>query len=171
MDDKYVSKTSIPDINTGDMFRCTLGVDTSTRVKYNLTSTSETSRPSSYVEQYNTTKYTSTTTIHNRHSGQHPISVIEKSSVPVAPDGEPKVKVFLEKPEGLGEANDGVEVDLRRRDGFKVKWSSASGEDTGGKEEGKFVWLGSVPPGQEVILVSEWEVKVPIDVNWTEKSI
>jgi uncharacterized protein (TIGR02231 family) len=172
MDGEYVSKTSISDINTGDIFRCTLGVDTSTRVTYNLTSTSETSKASSFVEQYKTTKYTSTTTIQNRHTDQYPISIIEKSSVPVAPLDDDRIRVFLRKPDGLAETEDGVEVNLGREDGFKAKWISA-GDDSqkkGGKKTGKFVWLGKIDSGQKVVLVSEWEVRAPIDVDWKESS-
>lgn len=171
MDDAYVSKTSITDINTGDMFRCTLGVDTSTRVSYNITSTLEPSRASSFVEQYTTKTYISTTTISNRHTGKNQISVVEKSSVPVAPEGDTRIKVFLKKPEGLAESEDGVGLDLKRRDRFKVMWSSGDeNEGKGGKKEGKFVWFGTVAPGKEVTLVSEWEVRAPIGVDWTERT-
>ena len=35
---------------------------------------------------------------------------------------DPRGSVFLEGPEGLAMTEDGVEVDLGRSDGFKVKW-------------------------------------------------
>lgn len=170
MDEAYVSKTSIPDINTGDIFRCTLGLDTSTRVSHSLTSVLEASRASSFVEQYNTTTYKSTTVINNRHTGKSSIAVVEKSSVPVSPEGDTAVKVILKQPKGLAEAEDDVEVDLKREDGFKVKWNSGTEFKLSGKKDGQFMWMGTVAPGQEVTLVSEWEVRAPVDVTWTERS-
>lgn len=84
MGDEYVSKTSIQNINTGDIFRCTLGVDPSTRVLHNLSSTTTSSTASSFVEQYKTTTYTSNTTIYSRHKDQGLLTIIGKSSIPVA---------------------------------------------------------------------------------------
>ena len=171
MNEEYVSKTSIPDIDTGDTFRCTLGVDNSARVSYKLTSTSKTSRPSSFTEQYKISTYTSTTTIQNRHTANYPISIVEKSSVPVAPEGDNSIKVFLRKPEGLAESENEVEIDLMRQDGFKVKWMSGENGSEGGEKQGKFVWHGSVGSGEEVNLVSEWEVRTPIDFDWYELTL
>lgn len=80
------------------------------------------------------------------------------------------MKVFLRQPKGLAESEDGVEVDLKRSDGFKVKWGSGTEENKERKREGKFVWSGSVSPGEHVTLVSEWEVRAPVDTDWTESS-
>jgi len=170
MNDRFVSKTSIPDINTGDMFRCSLGIDTSLRVLYSLTSASVTSKATAYVEQYKTTTYTSTTTISNRHTGEHPIFVVEKSSIPVAPEEDKAIRVFLKEPKGLAEGEDGVEVDLKRADGFKVKWGSGDDRTKDGQKQGKFVWNGRIAPGSEVVLVSQWEVRAPVEVAWSESS-
>lgn len=168
MDNQFVSKTSIQDVKTGDMFRCSLGVDTSTRVTYRVSSKSETSKATSFVEQYKTTTYTSVTTIHNRNTGSQPISIIEKSSVPTAPEAEKSIKVFLKQPIELTVSEDGVEVDLHRNDGFRGKWAATDTDSTGGKKAGKFVWLGDIPSGKEVVLVSEWDVRAPVEVEWTE---
>ena len=171
LDGSYVSKTNIPDINTGDTFQCTLGIDTSARVVHTLVSSSTTSAASSFVEQYKTTTYTSTTTITNRHTGDYPIQIAERSSLPVASPQDTRIKVFLKKPEGLAEGEEGSDIDLGRPDGFKVKWGTDLDETKDGKKSGKFIWFGSVEPGKEVELVSQWEVRAPVDVEWTEKSL
>jgi len=170
LDGSYVSKTNIADINTGDTFQCTLGIDTSAKVVHSLVSSSTTTTASSFVEQYKTTTYTSTTTITNRHTGDYPIQIVERSSLPVASLQDTRIKVFLKKPEGLAEGEEGTDIDLGRSDGFKVKWGTDVDETKDGKKSGKFIWHGSVDPGKEVVLVSEWEVRAPVDVEWVEKS-
>ena len=170
LNDSYVSKTAIFNIGTGDTFRCTLGMDTSIQVSNALTETSGTSAPSSFVEQYTTTTYVATTTLRNRHAGDYPINIIERSSIPVASVNDPRIKVFLKGPEGLATVDDGVEVDLGRSDGFKVKWGMDLDQAKNGKKEGKFIWSGTILPGQEVNLVSEWDVRAPVDVGWRIKS-
>jgi hypothetical protein len=170
LDGSYVSRTGISDINTGDSFQCTLGIDTSAKVAHTLVSSSTTSTASSFVEQYKTTSYTSTTTITNRHTGDYPIQIVERSSLPVASLQDTRIKVFLKKPEGLAEGEEGTDIDLARSDGFKVKWGADMDETKDGKKSGKFIWHGSVEPGKEVVLVSQWEIRAPVDVEWTEKS-
>lgn len=170
LDGSYVSKTDIADINTGDTFQCTLGIDTSAKVTHTLVSTSTTSTASSFVEQYKTTTYTSTTTITNRHTGDYPIKIVGRSSLPVASVQDTRVKVFLKEPEGLAEGEEGSEIDLGRSDKFKVKWGTDVDETKDGKKTGKFVWYGTIDPGKEVVLVSKWEVRAPVDVEWIERS-
>ena len=170
LDDSYVSKTDISDVGTGDTFSCTLGMDTSILVSNAFAETSDTSAPSSFVEQYTTTTYVSTTTLRNRHTGDYPVSIVERSSIPVASANDPRIKVFLKGPEGLATVEDGVEVDLGRNDGFKVKWGRDLDHTKDGKKEGKFVWYGTTPPGEEVVLISEWDVRAPVDAGWMIKS-
>ncbi|KAF9653409.1 hypothetical protein BDM02DRAFT_1911688 [Thelephora ganbajun] len=170
LDDSFVSKTEVPNVGTGDTFRCTLGMDTSIQVSNALTETSETSAPSSFVEQYTTTTYVSTTTLRNRHTGDYPVNIVERSSIPVASIDDPRIKVFLKGPKELATAEDGVEVDLGRSDGFKVKWGRDLEETRNGKKEGKFIWYGTISPGEEIVLVSEWDVKAPVDTKWRIKS-
>ena len=76
----------------------------------------------------------------------------------------------MKGPEELATVEDGVEVDLRRSDGFKAKWGTDLEQTKNGKKEGKFIWCGSIPPCKEVVLVSEWDVRVPVDVEWRIKS-
>lgn len=78
--------------------------------------------------------------------------------------------MFLKKPEGLAEGEEGVDIDLGRPDGFKVKWGADMDETKEGKKSGKFIWFGSVEPGKEIVLVSQWEVRAPVDVEWTERA-
>ena len=170
LDGSYVSKTDISDINTGDTFQCTLGIDTSAKVEHTLVSSSTTSTASSFVEQYKTTTYTSTTTITNRHTGDYPIHIVERSSLPVASPQDTRIKVFLKEPGGLAEGEEGSDINLGRPDGFKVKWGTDVDETKDGKKSGKFIWYGTINPGKEVVLVSKWEVRAPVDVEWVEKS-
>ena len=170
LDDSYVSKTDISEIATGDTFNCTLGMDTSIRVSHELTQSSVTSAPSSFVEQYTTTTYVSTTKLHNRHTGDYSVNIVERSSIPVASESDPRIKVLLKGPVGLAEGEGGKEVDLGRRDGFKVKWGRDVEDTKNGQKEGKFIWYGTIPPGDEVVLISEWDVRAPFDVEWRVKS-
>ena len=171
LDGSYVSKTDISDINTGDSFQCTLGIDTSAKVVHALVSSSTTSTASSFLEQYKTTTYTSTTTITNRHTGDYPIQIVERSSLPVASTQDARIKVFLKEPEGLAEGEEGPDIDLGRPDGFKIKWGTDVDESKDGKKTGKFIWHGTIDPGKEVVLVSKWDIRAPVDVEWIEKSL
>lgn len=170
LDDSYVSKTDISDVGTGDTLLCTLGMDTSTQVSNTLTETSKTSAPSSFVEQYTTTTYVSTTTLRNRHTGDYPVNIVERSSIPVASVDDQRIRVFLKQPEALAAAEDGVEVDLGRSDGFKVKWGRDLEQTENGRNEGKFIWYGTISPGEEVVLVSEWDIRAPVDTEWKIES-
>ena len=170
VDDSFVSETDISETATGDTFNCTLGMDTSIRVSHELIQSSVTSPPSSFTEQYTTTTYVSTTKLHNRHTGDYPVNIVERSSIPIASESDPRIKVFLKGPRGLAESEDGHEVDLERRDGFKVKWGRDMEDMRNGQKEGKFIWYGSIPPGEEVVLVSEWDVRAPVDVEWRIES-
>jgi hypothetical protein len=169
LNDSFVSKTDISDIATGDTFKCTLGMDTSIRVSHELTESSITSAPSSFLEQYMTTTYISTTKLHNRHTGDYPVNVVERSSIPVAWDYK-HIKVFLKGPEGLAEGEEGQEVDLGRKDRFKVKWGRGVEDTRNGQKEGKFIWYGTIPPGEEVVLISKWDVRAPVDAGWRLRS-
>jgi len=165
-DTLFVSKTSILDIATGDTFSCTLGMDTLIRVSHELTESSVTSPPSKFVEQYTTTTYVSTTKFHNRHTGDYTITIVGRSSIPTASaDDDPDTKVFLKGPKGLAESEEGEEVDLGREDGFKVKWGKDLEDTVNGQKEGNFIWYGVIPPGEEVVLVSEWDVRETF-IDW-----
>ena len=167
--DSFVSKTDISDVATGDTFNCALGMDTSIRVSHELIESSVTSASSSFLEQYTTTTYISTTKLQNRHTGDYPVNVVERSSIPVAWDYK-HIKVFLKGPEGLAESEEGQEVDLGRKDEFKVKWGRDVEDTRNGQKEGKFIWYGTIPPGEEVVLISKWDVRAPVDAGWRLRS-
>jgi hypothetical protein len=169
LNDSFVSKTEISDVGTGDTFRCTLGMDTSVQISTLVTEASKTSAPSSFVEQYATTTYVYATTVRNRHTGDYPINIVERSSIPVTSTEDPRIRVFLKAPEELATTEDGVEVDLGRSDGFKVQWGKDLEHTKNGKKEGKFIWYGTISPGEEVVLVSEWDVRAPVDAGWRIK--
>ena len=164
-----VSKTSIPDTATGDRFSCTLGMDTSIRVSHELTESSVSSpqsvveEPYTIVDPYVTTTYVSTTRLYNQHIGSYPIAITER--VPIDSVDDFDIKVFLKEPKRLAESEEGEEVDLGREDGFKVKWGGDLEDTENGQKGGMFVWYGAIPPGKEVVLVSEWDVRETIR-NW-----
>jgi len=169
LDALLVSRTSILDISTRDTFSCTLGVDTSIRVSHELTESSVSSpltviqEPYTIVDPYVTETFVSTTRLRNRHTGDYPITIVER--VPIGSADDPDIKVFPKGPKGLAESEEGEEVDLGREDGFKVKWERDLGGATDGQVEGKLIWYGVIPPGGEVVLVSEWDVKETMR-NW-----
>jgi len=112
----------------------------------------------------------STTKLHNRHTGDYPVDIIERSSIPIASANDPRIKVPLKGLKGLAESEEGEEVDLGREDGFKVKWGRDVEDTKDRQKEGKFIWYGPISPGEEVVLVSEWDVRAPFDAGWRVKT-
>ena len=171
LDTLFVSRKSILDIATGDTFSCTIGTETSIRVSHELTESSVSSPPivtekpgsQTIVDPYVTDTYVSTTRLHNQHTGDYPISIIER--IPIDSADDPDIEVFLKEPKGLAKREEGEEVDLGREDGFKVKWGGDMEDTVNGQKEGMFIWYGVIPPGEEVVLVSEWDVKETMK-NW-----
>ncbi|PPQ76385.1 hypothetical protein CVT24_007939 [Panaeolus cyanescens] len=164
MDESYVSKTSIPDISTGDTFECTLGDDASTKVTYSRTPRLLASTGGSFAEVTNTTSYTTTITVHNKHN--FPITdLIVRDVIPTSEDK--RVKIVLRKPNGLANAKDGQVIDVEGTDGLKVGWEKTV-DGKGGEKEGRYEWKWKVESGAKVTFLSEWEVKTPGDCTWTE---
>lgn len=186
LDEKYVSKITIPEVGTGDTLRCTLGIDTAIKVTHSIVSETSSSPDTQFVERFKTTTYTSKTTIRNRRFDGEAIHVVERTSLPVvrtrsggrvsAESAEAKIKVLLKEPPGLAENETSDPIELEREDGFRVQWGTGDGNmgplrgNILDKEEGKFMWVGRVDPGQEVLLESVWDVRAPIDVSWSEDS-
>ncbi|KAF8903747.1 hypothetical protein CPB84DRAFT_1677822 [Gymnopilus junonius] len=167
LDDCYVSKTTINDINMGDRFGCALGVDAATIVTYSCSGkpVKSTVPPSvTFIESTDATTYTTKISVHNKH--QFDITdLIVRDIIPTSDDS--RVKIILHKPVGLAGAKDGETVDLKN-DGLKVGWEPLL-DGKGGEKEGKFEWKWKVKSGIKVNLEAEWEVKVPADgANWLE---
>ena len=139
------------------------------------------------MERLKTVTYTSKTVIRNRRFEGAPIDVVERTSLPVvrtrhggpviSDSAEARIKVLLKEPPGLAESETGDSIDLGRPDGFCVQWGTGDcdmGPLQGNvldKEEGKFMWVGKVEPGQEVALESVWDVRAPVDISWSENTI
>ena len=52
-----------------------------------------------------------------------------------------------------------------------IKWGTDLEQTEDGKKEGKFIWYGTISPGEEVVLVSEWDVRAPVyGAEWRIKS-
>ncbi|THH08575.1 hypothetical protein EW146_g8944 [Bondarzewia mesenterica] len=167
MDDGYVSKAFIKDITPGDTFECTLGPDSSTRITHTRQSKLVEAKASAFVEQFNTTTYTSRMTIHNRHAFALD-NFILRDALPIS-DDEDRVKVILRRPAALAEmSDDGKECNVKIEGGeAKVRWRKCE-DGKSGKKDGFFEWVCRVEAGKEVVVETEWEVKAPVDLRWVE---
>ncbi|KAJ6578075.1 hypothetical protein B0H19DRAFT_1122296 [Mycena capillaripes] len=163
LNDSFVSKTSINEINTGDTFTCTLGDDVATKVTYARSSKTVTSHGGSFQEVFNTTTYNTKITIHNKHPFAL-TDLVVRDIIPTCDDK--RAKVLLRKPEGLADAKDGQVVKLAPS-GLKVMWGKTS-DGRSGEKDGRFEWAWSVDGGAKVVLEAEWELKAPTDVAWVE---
>ncbi|KAF8903751.1 hypothetical protein CPB84DRAFT_1728192 [Gymnopilus junonius] len=165
LDDSYVSKTSINDINTGDNFECTLGDDAATKVTYSRSGKTVKSDGGTFSEVTSTTTYTTKISVRNKH--QFDITdLIVREVIPTSDDK--RARIILRKPAALADAKDGETVDLKN-DGLKVGWEPLV-DGKGGEKEGKFEWKWKVGSAAKVALEAEWEIKVPADgaTTWME---
>ncbi|KAF7375624.1 hypothetical protein MSAN_00451300 [Mycena sanguinolenta] len=163
LNDGFVSKTSINEINTGDTFTCTLGDDVATKVTYARTSKTATSQGGSFQEVFNTTTYNTKITIHNKHPFAL-TDLVVREIIPTCDDK--RAKVLLRKPVGLADARDGEVVKLTPPS-LKVMWGK-TWDGRPGEKDGRFEWAWSVEGGAKVMLEAEWELKAPADVVWVE---
>ncbi|KDQ59016.1 hypothetical protein JAAARDRAFT_206003, partial [Jaapia argillacea MUCL 33604] len=165
LDESYVSKTSIQDVNTGDTFECPLGTDTSLRISHIRIPRTVRETASAFAEQFKSTTYTVTTTIRNKH--RFAISeLVVRDVIPLVDDK--RVKVILRKPQGLAEAKEDQEVTVKDKDKeCNIRWSKVV-DKKGGEKEGKYEWLCKLGANEEINLVTEYEIKSPADVNWVE---
>ncbi|KAJ7629708.1 hypothetical protein DFH06DRAFT_1284783 [Mycena polygramma] len=163
LNDSFVSKTSINEINTGDTFTCTLGDDVATKVTYARSSKTVTSQGGSFQEVFNTTTYSTKITIHNKHPFAL-TDLVVRDIIPTCDDK--RAKVLLRKPDGLADAKDGEVVKLTPP-GLKVMWGKTS-DGRSGEKDGRFEWAWSVDGGAKAVLEAEWELKAPTDVAWVE---
>ncbi|KAJ6492563.1 hypothetical protein C8R47DRAFT_1013238, partial [Mycena vitilis] len=158
LNDSFVSKTSINEINTGDTFTCTLGDDVATKVTYARSSKTVTSQGGSFQEVFNTTTYSTKITIHNKHPFAL-TDLVVRDIIPTCDDK--RAKVLLRKPDGLADAKDGEVVKLTPP-GLKVMWGKTS-DGRSGEKDGRFEWAWSVDGGAKAVLEAEWELKAPTD--------
>lgn len=112
-----------------------------------------------------TVAYTAETTITNKSS--FAISdVIVRDALPLAPRSlGGTVNVTLKAPEGLADAKDGQEVNVR--EGVKARWSKKR-DGKGGEAEGKYEWMVNIGAGRQVTLKAQWEVKSAQGLLWEE---
>ncbi len=153
----------IQDVNVSDTFTCTLGSDASSKVTYSRTSKTVKSSGGAFSEVTNTTTYTTTISIHNKHQF-HISDLIVRDIIPTCEDK--RVKVVLRKPEGLADAKEGEWVDIGK-EGLKVGWEKVV-DGKGGEKDGKFEWRWKIGSGAKVKLEAEWEVNAPGEIAWVE---
>ncbi|KAJ7650911.1 hypothetical protein FB45DRAFT_889070 [Roridomyces roridus] len=164
LNDGFVSKTSITEINTGDTFSCTLGDDVATKVTYARSSKTVTAQGGAFQETLNSTTYNTKITIHNKH----PFTLADLVVRDVIPTCDDKRgKVLLRKPDGLAEAKADEVVKLKTPPGVGVCWGKTA-DGRPGEKDGRFEWALNVEAGAKAVLEAEWELKAPADVAWVE---
>ncbi len=157
-------------VNVGESFTCVLGVDTALKVSYKEQSRTDQDAVRNFVDPTKTTTRMVTTTVMNGHVFEI-AGVIVRDAIPLG-DADAKVKVTLQKPEGLSAAKDGEDVSVdsgSHLKDVKVRWTSIK-DGEGGEKDGLYEWVCSIPAGEEVVLQTEWAVKGPADVEWEETS-
>ncbi|KAH0585650.1 hypothetical protein H2248_008872 [Termitomyces sp. 'cryptogamus'] len=168
-DDRYVSRTSISDVNAGENFKCTLGSDVAMKVTYTRTAHTVKSQAGHFTEARNTTTYTSVITIYNKHDFALS-DVVVRDAVPMVDDK--RAKVILRKPEGLADTKDGEEATVYRADQEvgKVAWEKpVDGKEEEEEGKGKFTWKVNIEAKNEITLESQWDLKAPADgTHWQE---
>jgi uncharacterized protein (TIGR02231 family) len=166
LDDSFVSKTRIQDVNTGDTFNCTLGADPSVRLTLVRTSLVGQVEGGAFAEKFRTTTYKSKTTVRNKH--RFALNMITvRDGVPLVPPEEKRTRVVLREPKGLADGKPGEEISVSEK--VKVRW--AKDEDgKGGEKDGKVEWIASVESGEEVTLELEYEVRGPAETTWYVKA-
>jgi uncharacterized protein (TIGR02231 family) len=173
IDNSFVSKISIDgDVAPGDVFSCTLGADPATRIRYvRVAKRADDAGP----DQWAATTYCSRMTVTN----QHPFALRElviRDGLPVS-ENEKCISVVLRHPAGLAELEQGEECDVGAKDGGQegkgkkqsVRWSKVVG-GKGGKKEGLFEWVVEVGAGEELTIDTEWDVKAPVSLKWSEST-
>ncbi|KAI0064999.1 hypothetical protein BV25DRAFT_1914144 [Artomyces pyxidatus] len=168
VDDSFVSKTLISeDITPGDTFKCTLGTDSATRIRYSRTSAVVAEPISAFSEQFSTTTFTSRVVILNRHAFDLS-TLIVRDALPVS-DDEKRVSVVLRQPSVLAQAKEGESKEFDDGEGntFDVQWTAGQ-DGKGGQKEGLFEWVCKVGAGKEITLETVWDVKAPANVQWIE---
>ena len=167
VDNSIVSKSAIVgDVAPGDGFRCTLGADSATRIRYARTSKraddGDADRErSAFSEQWATTTCRSCTTITNDHSFVLR-GLVLRNGVPV------RARVVLRRPGGLAVLEKGEELKVCKVEGEKrtVRWSNVV--DGKGGKEGMFEWVTEVGAGKRLTIRTEWDVKTPLSLSWVE---
>ncbi|KAG6877251.1 hypothetical protein C0992_010442 [Termitomyces sp. T32_za158] len=169
LDDSYVSKTSISDVNTGEDFHCTLGDDAATKVTYSRTARTVKSEMGAFSEAQNTTTYTTLITIHNKH-GFALSDVVVRDAVPTVDDK--RARVILRKPDGLADSKNGENIVVLKADEKigTVAWEKQV-DGKGGEKEGKFTWKATVKAKDKVVLESQWELKAPADGTYWQETM
>ena len=81
------------------------------------------------MEQYTTTT-SITTRLHNQHTGDYPVDIVERSSISIVSESDPRINLFLKKPERPAESKEAM--DRSWKDGW---FQSQVGEGRGGHKE------------------------------------
>ncbi|KAI0689083.1 hypothetical protein C8T65DRAFT_746360 [Cerioporus squamosus] len=112
MDDGFVTKTSLKHVSVDESFDCVLGVDTALKVSCERKSRTDQEPARNFAERTKTTTQTVLTTLTNGHKVDV-TDVVVCAAIALGND-DLKVKVALQKPEGLARANDGEEVRMAK---------------------------------------------------------
>ncbi|KAF9450483.1 hypothetical protein P691DRAFT_810305 [Macrolepiota fuliginosa MF-IS2] len=162
LDDSYVSKTTIPDVNRNDVFNFTLGDDPSVIISYSRVLKSVKEGSGAFADVANVTTYTTWITVQNKHD--FPIERLTlRDAIPISDDS--RVRVVLRKPKELVEAK-GVFVKVNRatgdsgepdEDGLMVRWAK--------EKEGLYEYKWRVDGDDKISLGTVFEVKASSDLT------
>ncbi|TFY63210.1 hypothetical protein EVG20_g6412 [Dentipellis fragilis] len=167
LDNVYVSKTSIKDIAPGDTFDCAFGMDQSVRATYTRRSKQVLGPKSQFQEQHRLRTYTSRTVLRNCNTTAAR-EIILRDALPLLDDENSRIQVILRQPEELGQIEQGDECKIKVDGQVRtIRWSKVV-DFKGGKKDGMFEWVLNVEAGKEIVVETVWEVKAPVDVDWSE---
>ncbi|RPD54841.1 hypothetical protein L226DRAFT_539362 [Lentinus tigrinus ALCF2SS1-7] len=170
VDNGFVTKTSLQLVNVGEDFVCVLGVDTALKVSYTQQSRTEQDVIRNFVDPSKTDIRTLTTTVMNGHTVDI-TGIIVRDAVPLG-DEDAKIKVTLQKPEGLSAAKEGEVVSVSTGSDLKdvkVRWTAVK-DGRGGEKDGLYEWVCGIPAGDQVTLQAEWTARGPAVTQWEEVS-
>ncbi|KAJ3569900.1 hypothetical protein NP233_g4751 [Leucocoprinus birnbaumii] len=179
LDDSYVSKTTISDVNRNDVFNFTLGDDPSVIISYSRLSKSIKEGKGAFADTANVTTYTTSITVQNKHAFSIEKLVL-RDALPISSDS--RVRVVLREPKELVEAEEGVYVKVVKKravkngenaiegevedindedeedgEGLKVRWTK--------EKEGLYEYRWRVDPDDKIKLQTVFETKASSDLT------
>ncbi|KXN80616.1 Protein F37C4.5 [Leucoagaricus sp. SymC.cos] len=162
LDNNYVSRSRLSDVNRNDTFTFTLGDDPSIIISYERISTVTKEGTHTFAEPIDITTYTTTISVHNTHA--FPIENLAiRDAIPIS-ISDKRIKVLLRKPQELVGAQEGAFVEVDDGDdssGDKplVKWEK--------QEDGLYEYRWTVGAEDTAKFETVFDVKAPADLKYT----
>ncbi|KXN84374.1 Protein F37C4.5 [Leucoagaricus sp. SymC.cos] len=180
LDDSYVSKTTISDVNRNDVFNFTLGDDPSVIISYSRLSKTIKEGSGSFADVVNLTTYTTTINVQNKHAFSIE-NLIIKDAIPICYDS--RVRVILRKPKELVKVKEDVLVKVSQSEEMKDKGKEAEAEAEGEAEEvdeedekalkvkwtkekdGLYEYMWRVDPDDRIEMKTVFEMRASVDLS------